>query len=146
MKPHGALYNIAAVNPGIAEVIAKAVRAIDPKLILYGLSGSELIRAGERLGLTVAHEVFADRTYQPNGLLTPRTEPNAMIIDVELALERVFEMICNGKTTATNGRVIPLKATTICVHGDEPQALLFVERLRRFLQEKKVSLKAVNTE
>ncbi len=143
VKPHGALFNIASVNKDIAEAIAEAVYATDPTLILFGLSGGELIRAGEALGLTVANEVFADRTYQPDGTLTSRTEPNAMIKDVDVAVERVITMAKEGETTAVDGTVIPLKADTICVHGDEPSALLFVQKLRLALLEQNINLQNV---
>ncbi|MFP3490227.1 LamB/YcsF family protein, partial [Staphylococcus sp. SIMBA_130] len=85
-----ALYNLAAKDPAVAKAIANAVYAVDPELILYGLAGSELIKAGQERGLTVAQEVFADRTYQPDGTLTPRSEPNAMIHNADQAVERVI--------------------------------------------------------
>ncbi|KMK77441.1 LamB/YcsF family protein [Alkalihalobacillus pseudalcaliphilus] len=135
VKPHGALYNVAAVQPDIAETIAQAVRVVNPALILYGLSGSELVRAGERAGLKVAHEVFADRSYQRNGTLTPRTEADAIITDKHLAIERVLQFINEGTTMSLTGESIPMKADTVCIHGDHPQALPFVmdlhERLKR---------------
>lgn len=143
VKPHGALFNLAAVKKDVAEAIAEAVYDTDPTLLLFGLSGGELIRAGEKLGLTVANEVFADRTYQPNGTLTSRTEPNAMVKDVDVAVERVVMMVKKGVTTAVDGTIIPLRADTICVHGDEPSALLFVVQLRKALINHGVRLQAV---
>ncbi|WP_079478551.1 LamB/YcsF family protein [Halobacillus salinus] len=136
VKPHGALYNTAAKDSKVAEAIAGAVKAADPELVLYGLAGSELVKAGEAAGLTVAQEVFADRTYQPDGSLTPRTEANAMIHDADIAVDRVIRMIKEQKVEAVDGHDITIQADTICVHGDEPEALHFVQKLReRILQE-----------
>lgn len=136
VKPHGALYNTAAKDSKVAEAIASAVKAVDAELVLYGLAGSELVKAGKAVGLTVAQEVFADRTYQPDGALTPRTEANAMIHDADVAVERVIRMIKEQKVEAVDGRDITIQADTICVHGDEPEALHFVQKLReRILQE-----------
>lgn len=143
VKPHGALFNMASVNKQLAEAIAEAVYDTDPTLILFGLSGSELIRAGEKLGLTVANEVFADRTYLPDGTLTPRTEPNALIKDVDEACERVVTTVKEGVTTAVDGTIIPLQADTICVHGDEPSALLFVQKLRLALLDERILIQKV---
>ncbi|RXJ00253.1 LamB/YcsF family protein [Anaerobacillus alkaliphilus] len=143
VKPHGALFNMASVDKDVAEAIAEAVYDCDPTLLLFGLSGGELVRVGGKLGLTVANEVFADRTYQPNGTLTPRTEANAMIEDVNVAVERVITMVEKGVTTAVDGTVIPLKADTICVHGDEPKALLFVKQLHQALNNHGIILEAI---
>jgi 5-oxoprolinase (ATP-hydrolysing) subunit A len=138
VKPHGALYNMASKDAAVAEAIAEAVHAVDPELILFGLAGSELVRAGEKMDLRVAQEVFADRTYQPDGTLTPRTQPNAMIHDVTVAVDRVVRMIQEGKVTAVDGTNIAIQADTICVHGDEPEALRFVQQLRERLQTENI--------
>lgn len=130
VKPHGALYNLASKDREIADAIAKAVYAVNPNFVLFALAGSELVRAGEEVGLKVAQEVFADRTYQPDGTLTSRSEPNAMIHDVELATKRVLRMVKEKKVTAVNGQDISIQADTICVHGDEREALDFVKKLR----------------
>ncbi|KMJ60398.1 LamB/YcsF family protein [Bacillus sp. LL01] len=142
VKPHGALYNMASKNETVALAIAEAVHAVNPNLILYGLAGSELVRAGEKVGLRVAHEVFADRTYQPDGTLTPRSQANAMIHDADLAVERVLRMVKEGKVTDVEGHDISIQADTICVHGDEPEALEFVRKLREKLEEEKVGIQA----
>ena len=143
VKPHGALFNIAAKDSVVAEAIATAVYDTDPSLMLFGLSGSELVKAGLNVGLTVANEVFADRTYQSDGTLTPRTEKNAMIHDPHIAVEQVMNMVKNGQVKALDGSIIPLKADTICVHGDGPNALVFVNRLRDLLIKEGIEIKAV---
>ena len=127
VKPHGALYNLAAKNAEIAEAIAKAVGRIDEDLIFYGLSGSFLISEAEKLGLQTRSEVFADRTYKADGTLTPRTEPNALIDDSKQAIAQVLEMIFSQQVTATNGEQVALKAETICLHGDGANALEFAK-------------------
>ncbi|RBW69565.1 LamB/YcsF family protein [Bacillus taeanensis] len=146
VKPHGALYNLASKNPEISQAIAKAVYAVNPNFILFGLAGSELVKAGEQAGLKVAQEVFADRTYQPDGTLTSRTEPNAMIHDANLAVKRVIRMVKEGKVTAVNGEDIDIQADTICVHGDEPEALNFVRKLRERLQAENIKIQGFGVE
>ncbi|SNZ03301.1 UPF0271 protein [Terribacillus aidingensis] len=141
VKPHGALYNMASKDAAMAEAIAEAVHAVDPELVLFGLAGSELVRAGEKMGLRVAQEVFADRTYQPDGALTPRTQSNAMIHDVTVAVNRVVRMIQEEKVTAVDGTDIAIQADTICVHGDEPEALRFVQQLRERLRTENITIK-----
>ncbi|WP_226645315.1 LamB/YcsF family protein [Mesobacillus subterraneus] len=134
VKPHGALYNMAAKDEGIAEAIAKAVADVDPSLVLFGLAGSSLVKAGMERGLSVAQEVFADRSYQPDGSLTPRSQSNAMIHDSELAISRVVRMVREGKVEAVDGTDIAIKADTVCIHGDEPQALDFAVALKGALK------------
>jgi 5-oxoprolinase (ATP-hydrolysing) subunit A len=134
VKPHGALYNMAAKDRGIAEAIAGAVADVDSSLVLFGLADSSLVKAGMKRGLPVAHEVFADRTYQPDGSLTPRSQMNAMIHDSDLAISRVVRMVREGKVEAVDGTDIEIKADTICIHGDEPQALDFAVALKEELK------------
>ncbi len=141
VKPHGALYNMAAKNIDIAMAIARAIKDINSDLILFGLANSALIVAGKEVGLRVAQEVFADRTYQPDGSLTPRTDANAIIHDVNIAIDRIKQMVIKGKITAVNGKEIDIQADTICVHGDEPQALTFVKTLREELVKEKIMVK-----
>lgn len=133
MKPHGALYNMAARDKLVAGAIVQAVLDVNPQLVLFGLAGSLLVRTGEEKGLRVAHEVFADRNYQPDGTLTPRSQANAIIHDSEHAIERVIHMVKQGKVRAVDGSDIKMKADTICVHGDEPQTLEFVVKLKQAL-------------
>jgi UPF0271 protein len=134
VKPHGALYNMAAREPELAEAIAGAVRAFDPGLLLFALAGSELAKAGRSAGLQVAEEVFADRTYLPDGTLTPRGRPDAVIRDPEEAARRVVEMVLRGEVEAVDGSRIPIRADTVCLHGDHPDAPAFAMALRRRLE------------
>ncbi len=129
VKPHGALYNQAAKNAETARAIAEAVKKIDKTLVFYGLSGSLLITEAEKIGLTTASEVFADRTYAPDGTLTPRTDPNALITDEKQAIAQVLQMIFDQKVTAINGATVPIKAETVCLHGDGKQALEFATKI-----------------
>ncbi|OEH93003.1 5-oxoprolinase subunit PxpA [Bacillus solimangrovi] len=135
VKPHGALYNMATKDAALAKAIAQAVHDVDSSLILYALANSELALAGEKYGLRVANEVFADRTYQADGSLTPRTEVNALITDENEAITRVIRMVQEGKVRTVNGTDIDIQADTVCVHGDGPKSLLFVQGLRRELKE-----------
>ncbi|CAM4120378.1 LamB/YcsF family protein [Mesobacillus thioparans] len=133
VKPHGALYNMAAKDHKVAEAIARAVADVDSNLVLFGLAGSCLVKAGKETGLQVAHEVFADRTYLTDGTLTPRSDANAMIHDETLAMKRVVQMVKEGKVEAVDGTDIEIQADTICIHGDEPQAFNFAVKLRETL-------------
>lgn len=135
VKPHGALYNMAARDAMIARAIAEAVYAVDGELTLFALAHSELVRAGEACGLRVAREVFADRTYQTDGSLTSRRLPHSMIHDPEVAVTRVIRMIREGRVSSVDGADIEIVADTVCVHGDGPQALAFVASLRQALAD-----------
>ncbi|MTH44942.1 5-oxoprolinase subunit PxpA [Intestinirhabdus alba] len=130
VKPHGMLYNQAAREPELADAIAQAVRACDPALVLVGLAGSELIRAGERHGLATRQEVFADRGYRADGSLVPRTQPGALIAEEERALAQTLEMVQTGKVKSITGEWAPVVAQTVCIHGDGEHALAFARRLR----------------
>jgi len=140
VKPHGALYNQAAKEAGLAEAIAKAVKAIDENLILYGLSNSFLISEAEKINLKTASEVFADRTYQADGTLTPRTEPNALIYDTEKAVSQVLEIIREQSVPAATGEKVSLKSETVCIHGDGENALEFAAAIRQKLTEEGISI------
>ncbi len=129
VKPHGALYNMAARDEVIAQAIAKAVHEAGPELVLYGLHGSKLIAAGRAVGLRVANEAFADRSYQPDGSLTPRSQHGAMIESAEAVAAQVRQMVCEGRVTTLDGASIPIAADTICIHGDGPYALEFAKVL-----------------
>jgi 5-oxoprolinase (ATP-hydrolysing) subunit A len=134
VKPHGALYNMASENPTLARGIAEAVYKINPELILFGLAGSELIRAGEEIGLRTASEVFADRTYQQSGLLTSRREKNALIEDHEKAAQQVVRMIKEGKVSTLQGTDALIDADTVCIHGDGLHALEFTKTISKALK------------
>jgi 5-oxoprolinase (ATP-hydrolysing) subunit A len=129
VKPHGALYNMAAKDSGLATSIAEAVYELDPGLTLFGLSQSELTKAGEEIGLRVAHEVFADRTYQSDGSLTPRSLPNAVLHDENEVEKQVLRMVEKQEVVTTDGEVLSIKADTICLHGDNTAALNLAKRL-----------------
>ena len=145
VKPHGALYNQAAKDPLLADTIAAAVKAVDENLILFGLSGSELIEAGSRTGLRTAAEAFADRTYTPDGSLTPRSEPNALIYDVEKAVSQIMGIISNHKVTAIDGATVSMKADTVCIHGDGENALAFAQAVRKSLLNNNVEIAPVGS-
>jgi 5-oxoprolinase (ATP-hydrolysing) subunit A len=145
VKPHGALYNMAAVNRGLADAIAEAVYNVQPSAILYGLAGSALIQAGRGLGLRVAQEVFADRTYQADGTLTPRSLPNALITDQQTAVNQVLLMVKVGKVQTQAGTDITIQPDTICLHGDGAHALEFARILHQTLTQEGITLKAMAT-
>lgn len=130
VKPHGALYNMAAKNKELSLAIAEAVYKINPELILFGLSGSELIRAGQTIGLQTASEVFADRTYQQDGSLTSRMKAHAMIENDDDAVAQVIRMVKEGKVLSQQGTDVALKADTICIHGDGAHALTFARLVK----------------
>lgn len=130
VKPHGMLYNQAAKDPHLAQAIAKAVHDYDPSLILVGLAGSELIRAGERHRLVTRQEVFADRGYQADGSLVPRMQPGALIHDEEQALAQTLDMVQAGRVKSVTGVWTTVTAQTVCIHGDGEYALAFARRLR----------------
>lgn len=142
VKPHGALYNQAAKDEKIAKAITEAVKMIDKNLIFYGLSGSFLISEAEKIGLKTASEVFADRTYQPDGSLTPRSLENALIEDAETSLNQVLQMINSQTVTATNGEIVSIKAETVCIHGDGKNALAFSEIINKKLTDAGISIES----
>jgi 5-oxoprolinase (ATP-hydrolysing) subunit A len=143
VKPHGALYNMAAVNAELAEAIAEAVYKINPELILYGLSGSELIKAGKKLGLKTANEVFADRTYQEDGTLTPRIRENALIKNEGDAVAQVLKMVKEQSVFSTTGIEVPIKADTICIHGDGDHSVEFARKIHNVLRENGVEVRSL---
>ena len=146
VKPHGALYNRAARDRPLADAIARAVRAVDRRLILFGGSGSRLVEAGEALGLRTAAEVFADRAYRADGSLAPRREPGAVIADPALVAERALRLVERGEVAAVDGAVIQLRRDTICLHGDTPGAGDIAAAVRARLEQAGVRLAAVGTE
>jgi 5-oxoprolinase (ATP-hydrolysing) subunit A len=129
VKPHGALYNLSAKDAGTANAIAKAVKDFDESLILYGLSSSHSISEAKKIGLKTASEVFADRTYQDNGSLAPRSQPNALIEETDKVIAQVLQMIMEGTVTTISGKIIPIVAETICLHGDGKQAVEFAKAI-----------------
>ncbi|QOS98746.1 5-oxoprolinase subunit PxpA [Brevibacterium sp. JNUCC-42] len=144
VKPHGALYNMAAQNDSLAEAIAEAVYSLDTELILYGLSGSRLVKAAEKIGLRSAHEVFADRTYQIDGSLTSRRQPNAVLTDTDEAVSQVIRMVKEGKVTSQQGTDVMIKADTVCIHGDGVHALSFAKQIRSQLENEQITIEMVS--
>jgi len=134
VKPHGALYNMAARDSGLAKAIAEAVLEVDKNLILVALSGSEWVRIAEKAGLRVASEVFADRAYNHDGTLASRRLPGAVIEDPAEVVSRGVRMATEGKVTTINGKDIEVRADTICLHGDNPEAVTLAETLKAKLQ------------
>jgi 5-oxoprolinase (ATP-hydrolysing) subunit A len=135
VKPHGALYNMAARDLETAGTIALAVKDFNEELVLYGLSNSCLISEAKALGLKTASEVFADRTYQDNGSLTPRSQPNALIEDDEQCIQQVLQMTRKGTVTTISGKIIPIVADTICIHGDGKHAVIFAKKIHEALKQ-----------
>ncbi len=131
VKLHGALYNQVSAGAGLSAAVADALARHWPGLVLFALSGSKLAAAGRDRGLRVAEEVFADRTYQPDGTLTPRSRPDALIPDEERAVAQVLHMVRHGVVRATDGSDCPIQADTVCVHGDGENAVAFARRLRQ---------------
>lgn len=143
VKPHGALYNMAARDPELAHTLALAVLDFNPTLILYGLSGSVSISEAQALGLRTANEVFADRSYQSDANLTPRSQAGVLLDSQEKCLQQVVEMVLENKVRATDGSKVSIRAETICLHGDGQHAVEFARVLRRFLLEKMIAVQAL---
>ncbi|MFI5230358.1 MAG: LamB/YcsF family protein [Gemmatimonadales bacterium] len=143
VKAHGALYNMAAANGPLADAIARAVRDVDPALVLFGLPGSHLVRAGEALGLRSAGEGFADRNYMPDGSLVSRRRPDAQVHDAGEAVRRAVRMVRERKVTAVDGNDIDLRVDTICIHGDGPHAAEFARSLRAGFESAGIAVRPV---
>ncbi len=143
VKPHGALYNMSVRRAEVAEAIARAVASFDAGLVLMGLPGSELLSAGTRLGLSVAAEAFADRSYEPDGTLTPRHFADSVLSEPGQAVERAVRMVRDGKVVARDGSTLPLKVDTICVHGDTPHAAEIAAAVRLGLEQAGIEVQAL---
>ena len=142
VKPHGALYNMAARDPELAATVARAVLDFNPELILFGLSGSHSIAQAQALGLKTAGEVFADRSYQADGSLKPRSRPGALITHTDKCLEHVLEMVLNKRVRAADGAWVSISAETICLHGDGEHAVVFARAVRAALMGKDIAVQA----
>lgn len=140
VKPHGALYNMAARAVNLAAVVALAVKDANKQLRLVGLSGSHLIKEGKKIGLKTVSEVFADRTYQDNGSLTPRHKPGALIEDPVQAVAQVLQMVQKGTVTTLSGKEIPIIAETVCIHGDGIHAVSIAKALYEALKENHIAI------
>lgn len=142
IKLHGALYNMSAMNEAFSIKILNNLFQYKQKTIIYGLSGSIFNRVAQRMGFTVAHEVFADRTYQPDGTLTPRSEENALITDDELSAHQVLQMILEKRVQTTSGSFTGVQADTVCIHGDGRHAAQFAQRLNALFSDNFITLQA----
>ena len=143
VKPHGALYNMSARDPLLAGTIARAVRDFDDNLILMGLSGSHSIIQAEKLGLKTFSEAFADRSYQDDGSLTPRSEQGALIHETEEVVKKVLQMVNDRTVTTVSGKTIPIIVETICIHGDGEQAVEFARAIYQSLKQNDIDSKVI---
>lgn len=145
VKTHGAFYNMAAKDAEMARAVAEAVYEIDKDLIIVGLANSEMIKAGRNIGLRVANEVFADRAYNSDGTLVSRSIEGSVIHDRDAAINRVIRMVRSGKVTSVTGEDINIQADTICVHGDNPSAVVFVREIRKALEKENIKVEPMNS-
>jgi UPF0271 protein len=144
VKIHGSLNNIAAADADLARAIADGIKAVDRDLIFVAISGTELERAGAAAGLRIAREVYADRTYQDSGLLTPRKQPGAVLHDAATAARRVLQMVEEQAIRSVNGVKLPVKIDTICVHGDNPAAVDMARAVRDTLERAGVTIRPMS--
>jgi UPF0271 protein len=142
VKPHGALYNMAARDEALATAIAAAVAEFDTQLVLVGLAGSALLRAGRAARLAVASEAFCDRRYRADGSLTPRREPGAVIHDLEEAVQQGLSIALRGEAFTADGSRVAIDADTLCIHGDKPDAAAFARRLRAGIEQAGITIAA----
>jgi len=145
VKAHGALYNMAVREPRLAKAIARAIKACDPSLIMFGLPASPLLDAGRAEGLRVAAEGFADRSYEPDGSLTPRSRAGAVVHDAEAVAQRAVRMARDGVVLTADGREIAVQVQTICVHGDTPGAAALAERIAAALRAAGIAVAPLGT-
>ncbi|WP_109077092.1 5-oxoprolinase subunit PxpA [Aggregatibacter kilianii] len=140
VKPHGALYNLAAKDENLARLIARTVRQFDPNLKFMGLAGSLMLQIAEAEGLQTISEVFADRHYMPDGSLVPRTQPNAMVESDDEAIAQVLQMVTENKVKAIDGNLVTVKAESICLHGDNQHSLQFAQRIVTELKKHNINI------
>ena len=145
VKPHGTLYNSSARDPALADAIARAVLSADPRLILFGLAGSQSVRVARQAGLAVAEEAFVDRACLADGSLAPRGTAGAILDDVEWASRRAVTIIKEQRLVAIDGRELRTHAETLCVHGDSPGALAMLQRLHEVFAKERIAVKRVNS-
>lgn len=144
VKAHGALYNMAAKDYKLALAICEGIAAVNPGLIILGLANSEWVRAGQDVGLKVCSEIFADRAYQEDGTLVPRSQPGAVLHDKEFVISRAIRMIQEHKVTTITGKEISIVPDSLCVHGDTPMALEFVKNIRSAFEESGIAIKQMD--
>ena len=140
VKAHGQLYNMSVKNEALAKALAQAVFDVNRELVFFGLAGSLMLDIAESVGLRTASEVFADRLYQPDGTLTPRTQAGAMIEDVEVSIQQTLQMVKEGTVTASDGSKVKVRADTLCIHGDQPGAVTFAKSIREALTREGVMI------
>ncbi len=145
VKPHGALYNRAARDPGAADAIASAIREVDAGLLLLGLAASEMMRAARRADITFVSEAFADRAYRSDGTLVPRGEPGAVLGDADLVVSRAVRLVMENTIVAEDGVELRIEARSLCVHGDNPQAETILGALRAGLERAGVKIAPFST-
>lgn len=141
VKTHGALYNMTARDPSLAKAVAQAVHDLNPEWPIY-VANEPMAAAARALGLRAIHEVYADRSYQDDGTLTPRSQAHAMIEDVEQSIAQVQRMVHEGKVRALSGKDVPIVAETLCIHGDQPGAVQFASRIRAALEAQGITVAA----
>ncbi|KIZ45507.1 MULTISPECIES: 5-oxoprolinase subunit PxpA [Rhodopseudomonas] len=141
VKAHGALSNVACEDDMTARAIAAAIKAVDPKLIFVVLANSKLVEAGEAAGLTLAHEVFADRAYEDNGTLVSRKKPGAVLHDPDAIAQRVVRMVQDGAVVSVTGKAMKMRADTVCIHGDTPGAVEIARGVRHALKKAGIDVK-----
>lgn len=140
VKPHGALYNMAAKDDSLAEAICEGIAAVNKDLLVLGPGGGKLVKAAEKFGLKSVCEVFADRAYMDDGTLVPRSQPGAVLTDDKKAIDQVLKMVVEHKVTSITGKDLPIAADSICVHGDNEKALLFIKKIREALEKETISI------
>lgn len=142
VKCHGALYNMAANDEALSEAMARAVKDLGSGVMLYVLSRSKSFQIGQKAGLPVVGEVFADRGYSDDGSLAPRDQPGGLIEDAAASVKQVLAMIEQGYVTSLSGKRVPVAADTLCLHGDQPGAVVFAQTLRKVFSEKGIAVAA----
>lgn len=142
VKTHGALYNMTARDPALANAVARAVHDLDPALPIY-VANAAIAQAARDFGLPTVFEVYADRTYQDDGTLTPRSLPHAMIEDVDQAIAQVKRMVKDGVVRSLSGKDVPIAADTLCIHGDQPGAVQFASQIRTALEAEGIAVKTI---
>jgi 5-oxoprolinase (ATP-hydrolysing) subunit A len=142
VKCHGALYNMAAVDEGLSDAMARAIRDLGANVMVYALSNSTMMRVVKSHNLPVAGEVFADRGYSDDGTLAPRDKPGGMIEDKRKSVEQALAMVEQGYVTSLSGKRVAVSADTLCLHGDQPGAVAFAQEIRKAFSERGIELAA----
>ena len=144
VKPHGALYNMAAKDYKLARAICEGIASVDPNLIILGLANSEWTQAGKDVGVDMRSEIFADRAYRDDGTLVPRGQPGAIIHDKDVTIQRAIRMVKEHKVTSITGKEIQIIPDSMCVHGDNPMAVEFVRSIRKAFSDSGIQVKRMD--